>query len=306
MLFDGNSPYLAHMFNGLEYFTPVLFLICLRLHFEDGFVLTYVEKGTLVFTALFYIAFMAQGPSTGEETEGGVRYYLISTQFMVDVMCVIFAYWTMFRNWSDDLLQYRRLARTFILCVTGPVIIISIVLYVYAINSSPAGVIYWSLLTNAIISIAIIIHCLFIIVVYFDLKPEFIKSASPDAMPEKTKAFAEEYEADLRCLKTEMEENNLYHDMELSLTKLAEEVNIPTYRLRKAINQGLGFRNFNAYLNQYRIAEAKSRLIDKEANDTILKISIEVGYKNLSTFNKAFKEICGVTPSEFRKKENIT
>ncbi len=36
-------------------------------------------------------------------------------------------------------------------------------------------------------------------------------------------------------------------------------------RLRKTINHEMGFRNFNQFLNHYRLAEASKRLKESEA-----------------------------------------
>jgi hypothetical protein len=37
---------------------------------------------------------------------------------------------------------------------------------------------------------------------------------------------------------------------------------LPEYRLRRLINQGLGHGNFNAFVNHYRIEDAKTTLAD--------------------------------------------
>jgi hypothetical protein len=44
-------------------------------------------------------------------------------------------------------------------------------------------------------------------------------------------------------------------------------LDLPEYQLRQVINEGLGHRNFNAFLNRYRIGEAKAALSDR-ANGT--------------------------------------
>ena len=101
-----------------------------------------------------------------------------------------------------------------------------------------------------------------------------------------------------------MEESHTYREMGLTLGKLAEEADVPAYKLREAINRGLGFRNFNDFLNSYRIEEAANRLRDKKQEDTqILVIALDAGFRSLSTFNKAFRQIQGVTPTEYRKSQ---
>ena len=68
------------------------------------------------------------------------------------------------------------------------------------------------------------------------------------------------------------------------------------------INQKLGYRNFNDYINQLRIAEAGARLI-AEPDTPILNIALDVGYRTLSSFNRAFKEILEQTPTAYRQSE---
>lgn len=102
-------------------------------------------------------------------------------------------------------------------------------------------------------------------------------------------------------IKKAMEEDRLYTQTGLTITDLAKHLSIQEYRLRRIINQQLNFRNFNQFLNNYRIDDACSRL--RESGTPISTIALDVGYASLSVFNKAFKERYGVTPTEFRNSE---
>jgi AraC-like DNA-binding protein len=100
-----------------------------------------------------------------------------------------------------------------------------------------------------------------------------------------------------------MESKRLYAQTGLTIGMLASSVSMQEYRLRRLINQKLHYRNFNQYLNQYRIAEAARRLQDPaEITLSISSIALDVGYASLSSFNKAFKEVHGVTPSIYRSR----
>lgn len=57
--------------------------------------------------------------------------------------------------------------------------------------------------------------------------------------------------------------------------------------------------SFVDYLREYRLTMATRMLQISEAS--ILTISQEVGFDNLSNFNRAFKKKYGVTPSQYRK-----
>ncbi|EMJ99164.1 MULTISPECIES: AraC family transcriptional regulator [unclassified Leptospira] len=91
----------------------------------------------------------------------------------------------------------------------------------------------------------------------------------------------------------------------LTISVLAKQLNVPEKKVRRLINKGLGYRNFNEFLNQFRIQEAKFILSDPSKNDfQVLRIAMDLGYGSLAPFNRAFKEIVGMTPSDFRKQKN--
>ncbi len=88
----------------------------------------------------------------------------------------------------------------------------------------------------------------------------------------------------------------------LSVASLAARLAVPEYRLRRVINQRLGHRNFNVYVNGYRLAEAKARLADPAQRELpILTIALDSGFQSIGPFNRAFKLDTGLTPSEFRR-----
>ena len=67
------------------------------------------------------------------------------------------------------------------------------------------------------------------------------------------------------------------------------------------IHERLQFRNFNALLHSYRIEEACVLLADPaQRHLPILTIALTVGYNSINPFNRAFRELKNMTPSEFR------
>ncbi|MBL7715861.1 MAG: AraC family transcriptional regulator [Bdellovibrionales bacterium] len=100
-------------------------------------------------------------------------------------------------------------------------------------------------------------------------------------------------------LKHQMEVGKVYRQEGLTIVLLAERLRTQEYLLRRCINQELGFRNFNDFLNHYRIQEACTRL-KAEPGLPILNLSLELGYRSLAPFNRAFKEKTGATPTQFR------
>lgn len=106
----------------------------------------------------------------------------------------------------------------------------------------------------------------------------------------------------ITALERLMTEERVYREEGLTIARLAERLAVPEYKLRRAINQGLGYRNFNVFLNGYRLAEAKAALADPaQAPVPVLTIALDAGFQSLGPFNRAFKAETGQTPTEFRK-----
>ena len=102
-------------------------------------------------------------------------------------------------------------------------------------------------------------------------------------------------------LDSDMRHERLYRQDGLTITAVAARLGVPEYRLRRAINQGLGARNFNAYLNGFRLAEAEEALADPAQRDVpILTIAMDAGFGSLAPFNRAFRTRLGCTPTEYR------
>ncbi len=125
------------------------------------------------------------------------------------------------------------------------------------------------------------------------------------AAPVKPVALPDRAEPDdsalLAHLNSEMTRERLYRQDGLTITAVAARLGVPEYRLRRAINQGLGARNFNAYLNGFRLTEARDALRDPTQRDVpILTIALDAGFGSLAPFNRAFRGAEGCTPSEYR------
>jgi AraC-like DNA-binding protein len=105
----------------------------------------------------------------------------------------------------------------------------------------------------------------------------------------------------LTRLDADMRRERLYRQDGLTITTVAARLGVPEYRLRRAINQGLGARNFNAYLNSFRLDETRQALADREQRDVpILTIALDAGFGSLAPFNRAFREAENCTPTEYR------
>jgi AraC-like DNA-binding protein len=88
----------------------------------------------------------------------------------------------------------------------------------------------------------------------------------------------------------------------LTIGDLATELDVPEHRLRRLINQRLGYRNFADFLNGHRIEAAKRRLGDPaEARTSIAAVAFDLGFGSLGPFNRAFRAATGATPTAWRR-----
>jgi len=98
-----------------------------------------------------------------------------------------------------------------------------------------------------------------------------------------------------------MAEARAYRAEGFSITILAAQLGEPEYRVRRAINGEMGFRNFTAFLNSFRLDEIRAALADPAQREVpILTIAIDAGFGSLGPFNRAFRDAEGMTPSAYR------
>lgn len=100
-----------------------------------------------------------------------------------------------------------------------------------------------------------------------------------------------------------LEQDRLYRDENISLSSLAERMNITNHQLSELINSQFE-QGFSKLIRDYRVAEAKLQLV-AQPKASVLSIGMEVGFSSQSNFYTAFKEITGETPGQFRKHMGI-
>ncbi len=93
-----------------------------------------------------------------------------------------------------------------------------------------------------------------------------------------------------------------YLNESLSLSELADELNISDKKLSELLNQHLN-TNFYNLINEYRVREVKKRLADMENNKyTLLSIAYDCGFQSKTSFNRVFKQKTGMSPSRYKEK----
>ena len=96
-----------------------------------------------------------------------------------------------------------------------------------------------------------------------------------------------------------MEVDKVFCDEDLSLIGLARELDISHYQLSQILNERLS-KNFNAFINEYRIKEAEKMLIE-EPGRSVTSISYAVGFNTISSFYNSFSKTHDMSPAAFRK-----
>ncbi|MGJ7557332.1 helix-turn-helix domain-containing protein [Variovorax sp. RB3P1] len=136
--------------------------------------------------------------------------------------------------------------------------------------------------------------------------PEPRPEPEPHAQPEPTPDLATDLAEDrlAESLQHAMAVERIYRSEDLSIASLAARLCVPEYRLRRLINQRLGHRNFNTFVNGFRLAEAMAALADPSKRELpVLTIALTAGFQSIGPFNRAFKAATGLTPTEFRKQK---
>jgi len=120
---------------------------------------------------------------------------------------------------------------------------------------------------------------------------------------EKSNLTEEEATRYLKTLIEFMKLEKPYLDSDLTVTGLANKVNIPAKALSQVINEKLG-KNYNDFINQYRLETARDLLLTTSEQEwSMIDIAFEAGFNSKSSFNTLFKKHFGVKPSEFRRRK---
>ncbi len=110
-------------------------------------------------------------------------------------------------------------------------------------------------------------------------------------------------------LKKVVKANHYYQDPELSLSSLAEKLDLSLHELSRIINMALK-KNFNDFVNEYRIREVARKMQDPAYDHlTLLGIAFDAGFNSKTTFNRTFRQMTGKSPAEYKndlKKERST
>jgi len=101
-----------------------------------------------------------------------------------------------------------------------------------------------------------------------------------------------------------IEQEKPYLNPELSLPGLASSIDISRNQLSNVINQ-IHQKNFYEFVNQYRIDEVKKLMIDPSNKHLkLMSLAYDAGFNSKATFNRIFKQMTNLTPSQYISDQN--
>lgn len=201
-------------------------------------------------------------------------------------------------SWRADLVERRRRLRVFVVGASAAYIVLTALAGLFGLRAAAPQVVS-------------LVEAMGLAVIAAGVAWSFLGVAGGESLFAQPKPAIEPRDpieldlADRRALaaiQRAMTVERAYRQDGLTIGALAVQHGLPEHRLRRLINQGLGHRNFNAFLNSHRIADARASLADpSQAGVPILTIALDAGFASLGPFNRAFRAETGMTPSEYRK-----
>lgn len=132
--------------------------------------------------------------------------------------------------------------------------------------------------------------------------PEFLQILIKEARKKRyEKSLLKGYATDELCSRLQhlMDTEKVYAYEDITLKQLADELELTPHQLSQLLNEKLNM-NFNTFVNQFRIRDAKHMLIE-EPQRSVLSIAYAVGFNSKSSFYDAFSRFTGKTPQKYRK-----
>lgn len=214
-------------------------------------------------------------------------------------------FWRLWKDWEGDLEPARRNARGLLAFSLAALLAADVTIdFVMGTEWKPQAL----TLTYNLVSL-FTLTWLFSLLSRFEASPLQFRQAVP-SVHEPPGAEATWLAIAIGKLMTE---DQAYLDPDLSFGDFVDRSGASEPDVRRYINHELGFRHFRAFLNSYRVDEARRRLSNPEhATDKIIAIAFDSGFSSLASFHRAFRATTGETPGAFRvrtageRRENLS
>ena len=240
-----------------------------------------------------------------------------TAQRLVPLLGAGLAAWAALRQWRADLVESRRRLRLFVLFTGVGYTLVTLLL---RLNTPHGRLAPWAAALDMASLLTMLLGVAALLLAQHGRSETahaapFADAPVPQAEPEPPRPAAlnpptadaapAPDAAEIRlaaALAQAMDTAQVWRAEDLTVAGLAQHLDVPEYRLRRHINQRLGHRNFNAYINGLRLQHAQAALANPAQRDTpVLAVALDAGFGSVGPFNRAFKAAFGLTPSEFRR-----
>lgn len=261
--------------------------------FDDRFQLHAWQLGLVKFTVFApLVGYLLPSPSA--------QLFLVALPQALEFAMLALMFWTVVRHWRTDLVESRRRLRLWFVVLNGSYLFL-VILSRQILFPEAQWLYLLEYLPPAILLLLVNVSLL----QYREGLLFFVRDTDPPLGPATEENVTDGSAADPELaarLQLYMDDACPWREMGLSIGKLAAQLDVPEYLLRRTVNGSLGYRNFSDFLSSYRVRETAQRLIDpKDRHLPVLTIAMDAGFRSLSSFNKVFKESQGQTPTAWRK-----
>ncbi len=132
--------------------------------------------------------------------------------------------------------------------------------------------------------------------------PAFTKTAPDGVADDERRSPAQrDWAGQGRIWLAEIDSAQYWRDPDLTLTSLARHLGTNTAYLSRALNAGAG-ENFKTTINRRRVAAIQQWLLQPDDPRDMMTLAFDAGFSSKASFNRAFVDIAGMSPSAWRLK----
>ena len=255
--------------------------------FELSIVAAVAAAGT--WQQLMFVPQYRAGLATGWETVAGLGFDAVL------LLLVLHALYECWRGMAIDLVEQRRRLRLGFMIATGVYLTATLIVQAYNLLTGVSTPVPATWANMAAVTAGCLVAARFLV------QPRSVSWLDP-ARASTADALSSIESAVLANVKRALEADRVFLREGLTIGALAEHLGTGEHVLRRVINRGMGYRNFNDFLHDWRIREACDELARPEhARQPVLSIAMKVGYGSIGAFNRAFKARIGMTPTDYRR-----
>ncbi len=236
--------------------------------FEAPWPKSWIVALFIVLALAFWVLSLA-----GDRVPPGVAEVAGRLRYLASLLIVVHALLIAARGRPDDLVERRRLFRMFFIVIVAVQVgtVLAVELFIGELQTG------WLTLIN-VSFIALLTFGLAVPLVRLD-REFFPRVMTPDS--DDTSEIAEDLspaESVLRKKLLAAMNDGAYRRTGLTISAFSKALGYPEHQVRSLINGRLGYRNFSAFLNNYRIPEAQQVLADPEqVRKPVLTIALDLG-----------------------------